>query len=195
MDFQNIKPNVETISLPPAARSRIKAKLLTERSWTCKKPFPKPILAGAFLALCLCVPVAAGAAGRSGQFRDVFNWQHAVVGTAYDNATEEIAVTAQWSDGILQVTAVIGPSDQAPYRYAETFSINSYLVLDAKGKTICKGTQTETISLENPMTFRIPLSKPLSEGATLVIDSFLASAKAEQPLPISGNWSVPIQIP
>lgn len=194
MDFRNIKENVEAISLPDPIRTRILSNINAERSHPVKKRYRKPIAAAALLALCLSLPVGAAAAGRSGRFRDIFDWRHAVVGTAYDNATEEISVGAQWADGALIVTVAMRAPEQAPYRFIELLSIGSYQIRDAHGKILYEGSQTGAVSVDTALIFRIPMDNAMPNGSMLVIDTFIAEARGEQPLPISGNWSVPIRL-
>lgn len=197
MDHHKIKENVEAISLPDAARSRIRANLVNG-SHNPRKAFSrKPLVIAAALVLCLALPIGTAAAGRRGQFRDVYNWQHAVVGTAYDNATEEIAVTAQSDGNTLLVKATLLVPEQAPYPYISMLSIDSYRIVDANGKPLYKVHNEAKIEAAecqgNSFVIPISLTAPLPSGSALVIETFVATAEFEQPLPISGNWNIPIR--
>ena len=67
MDHHKIKENVEAISLPDAARSRIRANLVNG-SHNPRKAFSrKPLVIAAALVLCLALPIGTAAAGRRGQ--------------------------------------------------------------------------------------------------------------------------------
>lgn len=194
MNFRNIKENVEAIPMPDPVRTRIQTNLHAERNRTRKSAFCKPLVIAATLILCLALPIGAAASGRQGRFRDVYNWKLAVVGTAYDNATEEIAVDALWTGEELLVAVTLLVPDQAPYPYIEHLSIGSYRVLDATGKSLCKERKTDAVPFQgHSVVFSLSMDSAVPAGSTLVIDTFISNAKTVQPLPISGNWKIPIR--
>lgn len=197
MECRKLKQNVQTITMSEAMRIQIAKKIrneIVQENKPMKRKIFRPAVLAAALALCLCLPLGAAAAGLFGHFEDVKNWYGAVVGTKYENATEEIAVSAQITDDGLTVTATLLFPKEAPYPYIEILSIGSYSITDARGAVLTKGEDTAASALDGHQAqISVPLDISLPEGCTLKIHSFIANAKAEQPLPISGNWEVPIQ--
>ena len=197
MDHRSIKENVEAITMPESVRTRVCANLSHTFTNPKRTRFRRLLTIAAVLALCLCIPIGAAASGRKGRFRDVYNWKFAVVGTAYDNATEEIAVTAQSDGNTLLVKATLLVPEQAPYPYISMLSIDSYRIVDANGKPLYKVHNEAKIEAAecqgNSFVIPISLTAPLPSGSALVIETFVATAEFEQPLPISGNWNIPIR--
>ena len=194
MDHRSIKENVEAITMPESVRTRVCANLSHTFTNPKRTRFRRLLTIAAVLALCLCIPIGAAASGRKGRFRDVYNWKFAVVGTAYDNATEEIAVDALWTGEELLVTVTLLFPDQAPYPYIEQLSIDSYEILDANGKSLCKEGKTDAVTCQgDSVVFSISTDGAVPAGSTLVINTFISHKKVEQPLPISGNWNIPIR--
>lgn len=197
MEHNKLKQNVQAITMPDAMRTRITKNIRNEiyqEDQTMNRKCFKPAAIAAALALCLCLPLGAAATGFLGHFEDVKNWYGAVVGTKYENATEEIAVSAKITDNALTVTATLLFPKEAPYPYIEILSIGSYSITDARGAVLTEGSNTAAAALNSHQAeISLPLDISLPEGCTLKIRSFIADAKGEQPLPISGNWEIPIQ--
>lgn len=132
--------------------------------------------------------------GTEGHFEDVMNWFGAVTGTTYEDATEELKITAvPTEDGIAVSVALLTP-DKAPYPYIEQLAISDY-TLKNKKKTIAKGTVPAAALTDTGTEFLIPLEAPLVSGTyTLTITCFEGSAKGDQPLPIKGKWTADITV-
>ena len=188
MDFYGIKENVEAIRLPEDVRLRICHNLKHRKEHTImKKQYRKPLTIAALL-LCLALPLGAGAAGKLGHFRDILGWNGAIVGTAYDNATDEIEVTAKPEGNTLLVTVRLLMPEKAPYREVEALALGSCYFTDESGDRIAELPGTDALPLlGNTLTFRLDME----EGAyALHIESFVGSKKAEQDLVISGDWEI-----
>ena len=74
-------------------------------------------------------------------------------------------------------------------------AIGTYQLLDETGNVILEGEETSPVmATEGRAVFRLSLDD-LEKGVyTLKIDSFIGSKKADQPLPIHGNWEIPFSI-
>ena len=152
--------------------------------------FRKPAAAVAVMAICLCCTLGAAAAGASGYFEDVFGRNGAVVGTRYEQATDEIAVNVVPGENEVFVEAVFRKPEAFPYRELETLGIDTYRIVDMEGNVVMEGEQTEMLPIVNgEVKFQIPLEDLPGGEYKLVVDAFVGDKKAEQPLPISGIWA------
>jgi hypothetical protein len=101
--MQHLAEKVKEINMPDEMQERIirrcyQTSNLEMENRTMKKTktfFKKPIAIAASLVLCLCITgvTALAASGQlKGFFKDIKNWQGAVTGTAYEQATDELHV-------------------------------------------------------------------------------------------------------
>lgn len=142
----------------------------------------------AVLVLCICFPIAGMAAGNSGFFRDIMRGS-TVVGLEYEQATGEIAVTAEYSEERVAVKAVLLAPEKAPFSVLEELSAGNCRIVDAEGKTVAEivGSESAVVS-GGQAILSFPVER-LDAGVYVVrIDSFTGSAKAEQPLTMKGFW-------
>ena len=189
MDFYGIKENVEAITLPEDSRRRICQNLNHRKEHTnIKKQYRKPLTIAAALVLCLALPLGAAAADKLGHFRDILGWNGAITGTAYDNATDEIEVTAKTEGDNLLVTVRLLMPEKAPYREVEALALGSCYFTDEAGDRIAELSGTDAFPLlGNTHTFQL---RQIEDAHTLHIESFVGSKKAEQDLVISGEWKI-----
>ena len=149
--------------------------------------FKKLMPVAAVLALCLCVSVAA--ASHFGLFKDVTDWTGAVTGTEYVQATDEIEVSAVVEQGILTITADFLSPDTVPYSELETISVGSYQIVDVSGSVIAEGESDDSIEIvDGEAKMTVSLEVVDSGEYKLLINTFIGSKKADQPLKISGSW-------
>lgn len=195
MDFHHLKTTVHHITLSEEAQSRIIRNCASAASrkeeYVMKKHthFKKPATLAAVLALCLCLTLSVAAADGFGQFRDIFGFGGAVVGTAYENATQEIQVEATLAEDRIILTAVFTNPNSFPYRELETLTLGDYQILDGEGKVIVQGTGETPVTIANgQVTLTVPTNGMDCAGCELVITSFIGSKKADQPLEITGTW-------
>lgn len=197
MEWNGLKSAAETITMPGDMKRRIAKNCKMqiskyERESMMKRNtfFRKPAAVFAVLAICLSLSVTALAAPgiRKGHFRDIKNWQGAVVGTAYDQATDEIHVDVTVSGDTLTVLAAFADPQMAPYRYAEALGIDAYRIVDASGRTVKEGSAEAVRIVGGGTAISIPLDDISSGTYTLMVTSFVSEKKAEQPLPINGSW-------
>lgn len=157
-----------------------------------KKPmFQRPLTVVASVALCVCVVgVTALAASEKlqGFFKDVKRWNGAVTGTTYENATEEIKVEVAVEGEIIEVSVEAQDPTKAPYGFFDILEIGAYEIVDDQGNAIDVSVEPAPWDA-GEATIEI-LAESLPSGSyTLIISEFVGSAKADQPLPIRGNWA------
>ena len=154
--------------------------------------FKRPMVAVASIALCLCLTgvTALATTGKlQGFFRDIKGWNGAITGTAYEHATEEIAVAVEAGENELVVTLAMVNPQMAPYNTIEVLAVKDYEIVDLNGKVIVRGESTEYVQVaEGRASVVLPLDGVIGGEYKLVISALTGSAKAEQPLVISGNW-------
>lgn len=200
MEMQHLAEKIKEIKMPDEMQERIirrcnQTSNLEMENRIMKKAntfFKKPIAVAASFVLCLCVTgvsVMAATGQLKGFFKDVKDWRGAVVGTAYEQATDELEVTVEdVSEDITIFVTMVNP-DKAPYFTFQEMGVEAYEILDATGNVVLKGEATAMAEITDGKTTIIVPAKELGAGAyKLVIHSFVGGSKAEQPLPMSGNW-------
>ena len=151
--------------------------------------FKKSMSVAALIALCLCITIAAAAAGNFGLFKDITDWKGAVVGTKYEQATNEIEIDVVASRGKLSVIAKLLTPDAAPYSELETFGIEKYQIVDTSGNVVVEGKGADMVEIVNgEANMSISLGGVYSGNYKLRVNSFTGVKKADQPLEISGAW-------
>lgn len=201
MELKNLKSAARDITMPEEMKHRIinscRTQLIHSGKETVMKTnqkrtiFRKPAAALAALAILLSLAVTAVAAPGilKGRFRDIKDWRGAVVGTSYEQATDEIAVSVTVNGNALTVHAVIADPNMAPYVYAERMGIAQYRIESEKGKTVQKGTAESVETMNGTAAVTIPLDGLESGSYNLILTAFfITENKADQPLNINGNW-------
>lgn len=199
MEYEKLKAAAETITMPDERKRRIVRNCKTQISNTRKEIgmntkknifYRKPAAALVALVLCLSLSVTALAASGvlKGYFRDVTNWQGAVVGTSYEEATNEIDVSVTVNGNELMVLAAFCVPQEFPYREAEKLGIAAYRIVDENGKTVKEGAAEAAEIVNGQAAIHIGLDGIAGGSYTLVVTSFVAEKKADQPLPVNGSW-------
>ena len=136
---------------------------------------------------------------NGGYFHDVKNGFGAVTSTEYMNATEEIQVSGHAEGSMIRLSLDIPklkmtPPDSFPYSEFDVIRVSGCTV-ESGGKKVkvtdmpCAELSTDGTELEILLAEELPAD----EECTLTITSFEGSKKADQPLPIYGNWKIKIQ--
>ena len=193
MDKNEFTNKIREIEMPKDMQQRIieNCHLETEKK-RMNKMFKRPMVAAASFALCVCLTgvTALAATGKlEGFFKDVKRWDGAVVGTSYEQATEEIDMkVVNITDELIVEVTMLEPNI-APYSFFEMFGINEYKIVDEAGNTVMENEPIEMSAMQNSnVIVKIPLNT-ISEGKyTLIVSKLVGSAKADQPLVISGTW-------
>ena len=196
MEYGKLKIAAENIAMPDDMKCRIvrncRAQIMDSGKETTMRKihFRKPIAICAVLVICLSLTVAAVAAPGTvkGFFRDVKDWRGAVVGTSYEQATDEIHMSVTANAEELTVLATFADPQMAPYKYVERLGISEYKIVDVKGKTVEKGTAESAEILNGQAVIKVPLDGIDGGNYKLVVTAFVAEAKAEQPLQLHGHW-------
>ncbi len=182
----NEKENIFMAKNISADTNKQSAKKRTGRKWT------RFATVAAAVTLCLGLGgiTAMAASGKlEGFFADVTRWDGAVVGTTYEQATEEIEVSALVSGDSLVVDAVLLKAGEAPYAYVDGFGVQKYQIVDAKGDVVAEGISSEAAEItDGKVSVELPLDELESGNYTLIITEFVGTAKADQDLPIKGYW-------
>ena len=196
-----LEKKVKEIEMPADMKARIaqncyqKSMNMESKTMTKKSKnnfFKKPAVAIASLALCLFftgVTVLAASGQLKGFFKDITNWTGAVTGTSYEQATDEITVNVvEVTDELTLRATMVNPS-AAPFNSLEEFGLQSFVIKDMSGKAVLKGSATTMTGIDNGQaSINIPLENLTAGKYTLVIDAFVGSKKADQPLVLSGLW-------
>ena len=196
MEFRELKQSVEKIEMPDEMQHRIirncrasavyKTEEITMRN-RASFNFKKVVSIAAVIALCLCASVAA--ANHFGVFKDVTDWTGAVTETEYEQATNEIEVSAVAEEGVLTITATFLSPDTAPYSEEEAFCVGNYQIVDASGDVVVDGEGNDFVEIvDGKAKMTVSLDGINSGDYKLLINSFVGSKKADQPLKISGDW-------
>ncbi len=169
-----------------------KTRKSSTRKWT------RIATVAAAVALCLGLGgvTAMAASGKlEGFFADVTRWDGAVVGTTYEQATEEIEVSASVSGDSIVVDAVLLKAEKAPYAHVEGFGVQKYQIVDAKGDVVAEGISSEAVGItDGKVSVELPLDEFESGNYTLIITEFVGTAKADQDLPIKGYWECKFEL-
>ena len=196
MEYEKMKSAVNAIVMPDEKKRRIArncrmAAIHQRKEITMKHKIRKPAAVCAVLVVCLAMSVTALAATGTlqGFFQDITDFRGAVIGTTYEQASDEIGVTAEVEDDMLTVLAAFENPQAAPYSEAEELGISGYEIVDSRGEVVQEGAVEELAPVVNGQaTIHIPLENVASGSYTLRVTSFVSAKKADQPLNISGVW-------
>ena len=159
---------------------------------TTKKSFGKSIAIVASLAICLClvgVTTLAATGKLNGFFKDIIGRDGAVVGTTYEQATDEVKLNMIQVEEELVVEVVMVNPNVAPYSVFEQFGIESYTITDLDGNLIVEDGKTDMVEVVNgKVTVKISLAEIANGEYMLSVHKLIGSAKADQPLVMSGVW-------
>ncbi len=196
MVYKELKKSVEEIKMSDEMKNRIikncYSQLSNEEEYVMKKTnvrFKKMLPLVAVLVVCV-ISVGAVVANHLRGFNDVTKGT-AVVGTVYDEAKEMVKLDAEVKDNLI-VSAEFVEFNKPPYIEIDVMDINSYKIIDNSGKVVKEGTAKSTSEFENgKVSFEVPLDNVAAGEYKLVINEFVGSKKADQPLPIKGTWECP----
>ena len=187
---------VTEIEMPEDMQQRIIKNCYNEMEKNTMKNkntfFKRPMAAVASFALCLClagVSALATTGKLEGYFKDIKNWNGAIVGTSYEQATDEVEINVIDATDELTVKLTMLKPNDPPYSVFQTFGIEEYKIVDANGNTVIENEMLEMQMVDgSTATVKIPLNG-ISEGTyRLIVSKLIGGAKAEQPLVLSGNW-------
>ena len=200
MEFENLKYVAQEITMPEEMKRRIahncKKQILNtmeEHTMNNRKNnsfFRKPAAVFAVLAVCLSLSVTALAATGvlQGFFRDITNYSGAIIGTSYEQASDEINMDVTVNGDEMTVRATFADPQMAPYVYAERLGIAQYRIVDGNGKIVKEGSVESTEVINGQAAVSINLNDIDDGSYRLIVTAFVSEKKADQPLNINGNW-------
>lgn len=199
MDCRKLKYAAERITMPEEMKARITQNCKAHLQNTEAEPTPKAHITHFFarksaavlaaLAICLSLTVTAFATGvLQGFFRDITNIWGSVVGTSYQQATDEISLDVSVNGAELTALITFAAPQMAPYSEAEKLGIAAYQIVDAAGTVRKAGSAESTEIVNGQAAVSIRLDDIGSGSFKLVITAFAAEKKADQPLQINGTW-------
>ena len=194
--MQELSQEIQKIKMPEEMKKRIIRNCynkMEEKTMRKNKIFQKPMVTVASMVICFCLvgatAVFAAPGKLEGFFKDIVKWDGAVIGTSYEQATDEIKMSAIATPDELVVTAEFVKAEMVPYKVFEAFGINAYKIVDMDGIAVIEGDATELAEIvEGKASIVITISNLVNGEYTLVISEFVGSAKADQPMVLSGNW-------
>ena len=193
MDKKKFVNKIKEIEMPKDMQQRIieKCYIETEKK-SMNKMFKKPMVAVASFALCVCLMgvTALAATGKlEGYFRDIKRWDGAVIGTAYEQATDEVEMNIIEVSDKLVVEITMVNFKEAPYSFFEMFGIKNYKIVDANGKVIVENENLEMSAIaNNKVLVNVPLDDVGNGEYTLIVSELVGGSKADQPLGLDGTW-------
>lgn len=157
-----------------------------------RKYFKKPMAVVASLVLCLCVTgvTTLAATGKlNGFFKNITRPGGAVVGTIYEQATDEVELSVHnWGDELI-VELKLLKQKEVPYSTFEKIGIRAYQIVDSDDKVILKGEATEASAImDGKAEVTISVASLLSGEYRLIVSELEGSKKADQPLALTGVW-------
>lgn len=197
MDYGMIKTAADKLHMSSQMKQRIvrncKAEIspkMEEKAMNQNKNWRKPAAVLAALAICLTLSVTALAATgvMDGFFRDITDYRGAVVGISYEQATDEINMSASVNGNELTVRATFSIPQESPYREAENLGIAAYRIVDAGGKVVKEGAGEPVKVSNGQAAILIPMEGVDSGDYKLIVTAFVTEKKADQPLNLNGYW-------
>ncbi len=125
-----------------------------------------------------------------GHFEDVTAWNGSVIGTTYENATDEILFTLEAEEATVSMTVKFVDLQKLPYSIIEDLSIPKYTILDQSGTVVAEGSADyRAVDREQGETvFEISLAGLEQGDYRIKMEALEGKKKAEQPILISGTW-------
>lgn len=184
---------VKQIELPEDMQQRIIEKCcakMGQRNRNTAKYLFKKTMAAVSIVLCLCLAGSATLAVTEkleGFFKDVKRWDGAVIGTSYEQATDEVEINVIREAGQLIAEITFLKPNIVPYSEFETFGIESYKIVDQSGSAVAENEPVE-LSMITDGKVRVFLNDISRGKYRLIVSKLIGSKKADQPLLLHGMW-------
>lgn len=167
-----------------------------------KSIMKRTVAIAAVLALCIITATMTPLANSiKGFFNDIVRFDGAIVGTQYENATNDIKVdilelVSENGNTIIPVVLTFENPTEAPFPYIQEVAISEYKILDNRDKVITK----EKFSAEEGEKGAVDDGEVLinlslndekikaNKEYTIVIEKMYGLSKADAPLHITGLW-------
>ena len=192
MDKKIFVNKIKEIEMPKDMQQRIIENCYIETEKKSMKTIKRPMVAVASFAICVCLTgvSALAAIGKlDGFFRDIKRWDGAVVGTSYEQATDEVELNIVEVSDKLVVEITMVNSNTAPYSFFEILGIKDYRIVDANDNVIVENKNLEMSVISGDKIYiNVPLENVDDGEYTLMVNELVGSAKADQPLVLTGTW-------
>lgn len=192
MDKKIFVNKIKEIEMPKDMQQRIIDNCYIETEKKSMKTIKRPMVAVASFAICVCLTgvSALAAIGKlEGFFRDIKRWDGAVVGTSYEQATDEVELNIVEVSDKLVVEITMVNSNTAPYSFFEILGIKDYRIVDANDNVIVENKNLEMSVISGDKIYiNVPLENVDDGEYTLMVNELVGSAKADQPLVLTGTW-------
>lgn len=124
-----------------------------------------------------------------GFFKDITNWNGVVIGTIYEQATDEITISVGVEEEELNVLVTMINPKIPPYSESEELGISSYRIEDMFENAVVSDSSTDMTAVnDGHVDIKISLNDIEKGNYKLIIDSFVSAKKADQPLRLYGIW-------
>ncbi|MBE6122784.1 MAG: hypothetical protein E7190_08720 [Erysipelotrichaceae bacterium] len=191
METGMLKEEVMKIEIPEVMKERIAAQCTSRMQEGGKAGFRlRPASVSALFLICFALAGVSGLAyGKlQGYFRDVKNPIGAVTGTAYEDADEEIMISAERKDGRIIAGITFADKEMFPYRELELIRITEYELQDEDGVVIPAEAGDAAVIKDGTACVTLRADIPAGGRYTLIITELEGLKKADQPLKIHGTW-------
>ncbi|MDE6789508.1 MAG: hypothetical protein K2J47_09350 [Ruminococcus sp.] len=181
----------KSLNFSPEIREELNNKMITEYSKSVKKgkKIPRWTVAVIIPAVIACVSAGTYMAVEGGFFKDKTTISGTVIGQTYENATDEIEVTSDYSDGILHITLNLLKSNSFPYLVLDEMKPYDFSLTNLSDNSVTVDIQFDyAVINENTVDIAVDFNATTDTEYKLTINSFIGSKKADQPLEINGNW-------
>ena len=190
MEFESLKSAAQEITMPEEMKCRIAHNCkqiettMEEHNMNNRKNtsfFRKPAAVFAALAVCLSLSVTALAATGvlQGFFRDITNHSGAIVGTSYEQATDEIDMNVTVDRDELTVLATFVDPNMFPYRESQLLGIADYRIMDAEGNVVQEGATDKFTPVANGQASIVLELNELATGSyKLIVTAFVSEKKS-----------------
>lgn len=198
MGTERLRETLGKLEMPPQMKTRIVARCTEnafDKKTTAVNAPRRTALLAAVLSVLLCLSAIGAAAAAVGYFKDVVRADGAVVGTAYEQATEELALRASVDGNQLRVLVTMLFPDKPPYSECEQLSIGDCRIADMSGSVILENAGTGPAPiLDGTAEMTLPLDGLNSGRYILTVSRLIGGKKADQPLSINGTWECEFEI-
>ncbi|MDE6501246.1 MAG: hypothetical protein K2L10_04115 [Ruminococcus sp.] len=181
----------ESLKFSPQTSKELNNKMINEYSESLKKgkKSPKWTVALIVPAVIACISAGTYMAIDGGFFRDKTTIFGTVIGQTYENATDEIEVTSDYSDGKLHINLNLLKYDYIPYSLSEEMNLYDFSLINLSDNTVAEDIHSDYAVVNgNIVDIAVDFNAVADTEYKLTINSFISSRKADQPLEIKGNW-------
>ena len=204
----SFKKEIESIEIPKQLSKRSKEGIYLAQKEHKKKNFRKyyqGLAAAAVMGIVIIFASDASlATSIKGFFANLTNWNGAIIGTTYENATDEIVVTAENIENEeYLLTVSFNNKDKVPFSITELLEMGEYQFFnDGKKINIESAFVNDVIDTGNLIIDDKELLFHTNENNykkvmiingevdELVIKSFFIHSAGDAPLEVKGEWRI-----